>query len=282
MKTVETPMSPLVRAIFGFVAFNALIGAGSLILFPAHTDELFFWRITPPLAATMFGGLYLGGAIAVTHAVLRRHWETARYLIPVLVCAGILLTITTFVHLDRFTPGIRLGYWLFVYVGAPLLALGIAWQHERRIGASWAVLGQPTTPLTRALAVITATLLTLFGIVSLIQPVLIIGVWPWPIAPLMVRVFAAWFMAFAPGLFLFIWERDWNRLYPIASLMMGAAGIDLLATLIYRDNLTGSPLQVGLFCAHLAGFGLIGAAMHWSQRRATVRRPALSAITQPT
>lgn len=76
MKLGETPMSPLVRGVFLFVAVNALVGALSLLLFPTQTESLFFWKITPALSATMFGALYLAGAIAVTHAVWRRHWET--------------------------------------------------------------------------------------------------------------------------------------------------------------------------------------------------------------
>lgn len=184
------------------------------------------------------------------------------------MAAGILLTLTTLLHLDRFTPGLRLGYWLLVYIGAPLLALAIWWAYEIRQCANWDVLGQAVTPLTRVLALVTGVGLVAFGIVGLTRPELIIAVWPWPISPLMVRVFASWFTAFAPGLFLFAWERDWNRLYPIASLMMTTAGLDLLMTFIYRGDLTGSPLQVGLFCAHLAAFGLIGLAMHWAQWRA--------------
>jgi hypothetical protein len=260
-------MSPLVRAIFLFVAVNALVGAISLLLFPSETERLFFWKITPSLSATMFGGLYLGGAFAVTHAVLRRNWETARYLIPVLVTAGILLTLTTFLHLDRFTPGLKLAYWLIIYIGAPLLALGFWWYYEIRQHANWDVVGQPVAPLTRTLALATACGLVLFGAVSLLRPDLIIAIWPWPISPLMVRVFASWFSAFAPGLFLFAWEHDWNRLYPIASLMIAATSLDLLMTFIYRAELTGSPLQVAVFCAHLAAFGLLGAAMHVIQRQ---------------
>jgi hypothetical protein len=273
MSSKETLMSPLVRAVFLFVAVNALVGAISLMVFPNQTETLFFWKITPALSATMFGALYLGGAVAVTHAVWRRYWETARYLVPVLVAAGILLTLTTLLHLDRFTPGIRLAYWLIIYIGAPLLALAFWWYYEIRQQANWDVVGQAVTPLTRLLALVTGAGLVLFGVVAFVRPDLVIAVWPWPISPLMVRVFAAWFTAFAPGLFLFWWERDWNRLYPIASLMIAAAALDLLMTVVHRADLTGSPLQVAVFCAHLAAFGLIGVAMHLAQRQSAPRVP---------
>jgi hypothetical protein len=264
----EIAMSPLLKAVFWFVAANALAGAASLLLFPNQTETLFFWPIRPPISAGLFGALYLCGAVAVSHATLRGRWETSRYLIPVLVSAGILLTLTTFIHLDRFTPGFRLFYWLLIYIGAPLLAIFFYWQHEKA-GATWEVLGEPVTPATRAVAIGLGIFLILFGIVSLIMPSLIIALWPWEITPLMVRVFASWFSAFAPGLLWFAWERDWNRLYPIANLIIATAGLDLLITFIYRQYLKPEPLNIWLFCAHLAAFGLVGLFMHWSQRKAT-------------
>ena len=104
------------------------------------------------------------------------------------------------------------------------------------------------------------------------MPGLIISFWPWEITPLVVRVFGSWFSAFAPGLFLFAYERDWNRLYPMANLMIATAGLDLLMTFIHRADLKPAPLNVWLYCAHLLAFGLIGVAMHWSQLRAAADR----------
>src|SRR5690606_12116002 len=136
MQLKNTPLLGWARLIYGFVALNALAGAAILILLPAFTDILFFWPINPPLNARLFGVLYLGGAGAVGLAVWRNRWEPARYLVPVLVTAGILITWVTVLHLDKFTPGLRLVYWLLVYIGAPLLALAIYLAQERR-GAAW-------------------------------------------------------------------------------------------------------------------------------------------------
>jgi hypothetical protein len=274
---VETPLSPFVKAVLLFVAVNALIGAVSLIGFPSRTESLFFWRITPPITASLFGALYLGGAGAVTHAVIRGRWETARYLVPVLVCAGALLTMTTFLHLDRFIQGMRLYYWLGIYIGAPLLAIAIYVYYERR-GARWDVVGQPITGLTRAIATVTGIVLVAFGALSRLWPHVLIAVWPWEISPLMVRVFGSWFTAFAPGLLWFTRERDWDRVYPVASLMIASGVLDLAMTALHRDDLRPDPLRIAVYCAHLAGFALLGAAMYWSQRRAaaTARQPGAS------
>ena len=145
METTDHPMSTLMKVVFWFVAANALVGACSLIFFPADTARLFFWEIKPPINAALFGALYLGGAAVVALVAYRAQWEQARFLVPILVSAGALISITTLLHLDRFSPGPRLVYWLVIYVGAPLLALLFYLQHERS-GANWTV----TRPVTWA------------------------------------------------------------------------------------------------------------------------------------
>jgi len=259
-------MSSLMKVAFWFVAANALAGASSLILFPTDTARLFFWEIKPSINAALFGALYLGGAVVVALVTYRRRWEPARFLVPILVSAGALISVTTVLHLDLFTPGLRLAYWLVIYVGAPLLALLFYVQHERS-GASWAVY-RPVTPATRGLAIAVGAALVPLGVLVLILPAPVVAQWPWPITPLMVRIFASWFAAFGVGLLWFRVERDWDRLRHVADLMIAAAGLDLLMVFVYRQDLTNAGPSLWLYCSHLALFGLIGLLMHWLQRKA--------------
>lgn len=262
----DQPMSLFTKIIFWFVALNALAGAVILLLFPERTDRLFFWTIRPPLSAALFGALYLGGALAVAWVTWRGYWEPARFLVPVLVTAGLLLTGVTLLHLDIFRPGLSLAYWLIVYIVAPVLAIAF-YLHYERGGANWAVTGQAITPATRNLALVTGIVVLLFGAVALIRPQLIIPIWPWPIAPLMLRVFAAWFAAFGVGLLWVLRERDWHRFRLIANLMIAAAGLDLLMAFVHRADFQAEGPAVGLYIFHLAAFGLVGVALHLLQRK---------------
>ena len=169
MEETDSPMSPLTKVVFWFVAANALVGAVSLIFFPADTARLFFWEINPPINAALFGALYLGGAAVVALVTYRGRWEPARFLIPVLVSAGALITVTTLLHLDRFSPGPRFVYWLVIYIGAPLLALLFYVQHERSGAAKWTA-SRPLTRSTRTLAVAVGAVLVVLGILVLIWP----------------------------------------------------------------------------------------------------------------
>jgi hypothetical protein len=266
-KTASTdkPMSRFMKLVFWFVAVNALAGAVLLMGFPTRTDTLFFWSIKPPLNAALFGALYAGGAAIVALVTYRGRWEPARFLIPILVSAGFFISVTTLLHLDRFTPGFRLAYWLIIYVGAPLLALFFYVQHERG-GADWTVI-EPVLPATRAIAIATGALLVVLGVLVLVWPNLVVDTWPWPTTPLMVRIFVSWFSAFGVGLLWFLVERDWRRLQHIATLMIAAAGLDLVMVLIHRGDLTTTGPTFWLYCVHLAIFGFLGGLMLWLQRK---------------
>ncbi|HEU5097470.1 MAG TPA: hypothetical protein VFU22_00390 [Roseiflexaceae bacterium] len=268
MQATNSQMSAVARAVFWFVAVNALAGALSLMLFPTRTDTLFFWEIKPAINASLFGALYLGGAATVAWVTYRGAWETARFLVPILVTAGVLISATTFLHLDRFEPGVKLLYWLVIYVGAPLLALALYAQHERA-GADWGMI-EPVRPAVRSIALALGGVLVAGGLAILIWPGALVMYWPWPISTLMLRIFASWFSAFGAGLLWFLVERDWRRVRHVADLMVAAAVADLLMVVIYRGDLTSAGLSLWIYCFHLAVFGLAGLLMRWLQRKAVL------------
>lgn len=273
--TVTTRLSGWARIVYAFVAVNALAGALILIFLPERTDTLFFWPINPPINAGLFGALYLGGAGAVFYAVWRNAWERARYLVPILVTAGIAISGVTLLHLDKFTAGLRLFYWLVIYIGAPLLALLIYIDQERR-GAAWDEV-VAVRPLTRRIATMTGAVVVVFGLVLIIWPEAAVSGWPWPTTPLLVRIFAAWFIAFGAGLLWFQVERDWRRLVMIPNLMIAASALDLLMIFVHRQHITRTDFVLWLYCGHLALFGLAALTMHILQRQSsTAIAPAIS------
>jgi len=272
-ETTNTKLLWWARFIFGFVALNAFVGAIVLIFLSTQTDQLFFWSVRPPINAGLFGALYLGGATAVSIAVYRNRWEPMRYLVPFLVAAGILISWVTLLHLGKFASGIRLVYWLLIYIGAPLLAVLIYAFQERR-GANWAVI-VPVRPFTSYIALISGTIIVLVSVLIILWPETAVANWPWQTSPLMVRIFAAWFGAFGVGLLWFKVERDWRRLSQIPNLMIAAAGLDLLMVFVHRQTVFVDR-NFWIYCSHLILFALIGGLLHWSQSRSPVIKNQIS------
>lgn len=265
MNSGNTSLNRATRIILWLISANALAGALSLIFFPDKTEQFFFWTINPPINAALFGALYLGGAVVVGWVAYRGEWEPARFLIPVLVSAGILITVTTLIHIDRFVSGFKLVYWLVIYIGAPLLAVFLYWYYERS-GTNWTI-SEPVAQTTRLIASVLGGILIVLGLVILAAPSLVIGAWPWPTTALMIRVFAAWFTAFGVGLVWFLFERDWQRVRHVATLMIAASVLDLAMIFIHRADLTPPGMSLWIYSFHLALFGVAGGLMYWLQRK---------------
>lgn len=260
------PMSLPMKLVFWFVILNAYAGAISLILFGENTRETFFWNVTPPINAGMFGALYLAAGSVVLYATLRGQWEPARYLTAMVPAFTGMMLLTTLLHLDAFDKGFELYYWFLVYIVAPVAGIIFYFQHERG-GANWRVVSQPVAPVVRIVAVVTGVCAALFAVIAYIAPELIIEAWPWRISPLMVRVFISWLSAFTVSLLWFGVDRDWGRLQPIAALLVGSAALMLLLLLIHRNDLRSGEVSVWLFGAGIIFIGLLGAFMFWLQRR---------------
>jgi hypothetical protein len=267
-KSMSLPM----KFVLWFVVVNAYAGAISLILFPTNTQSTFFWQIAPPINAGMFGMLYLAAGSVVLQAVLRGQWEPARYLIAMVPAFTGMMLLTTLLHLDRFDKGVELYYWLMVYIVSPVAGIVFYLQHERD-GANWQVVSAPIAPATRVAAIVIGVCAALFAVVVYVFPNLIAGNWPWTISPLMVRVFISWVSAFAISLLWFGVDHDWGRVQPVASLLVVSAVLMLLMLFIHRDDLTSGAVSVWLFGASIIFIGLLGAFMHWRQRKLTLGTP---------
>lgn len=280
MNASEKPMSLLMRIIFWVVVLNAFGGALALMVFPTRTDTLFFWTITPPINAVLFGALFLATGLLVAPVARRARWEPARFLTPMIVSSASLLLLTTIAHMERFIPGPRLYYWLAIYTVAPLAAITFYMQHERD-GANWQAAGEPIRGVTRALALITGALLAVFIVAALAAPQLFTPAWPWPMSPLMLRASVSAWSAFAAGLLWFGRERDWGRVAPVANMLIILSALVLALILIHRADLNPGAGNLWLVVAGVAALGVVGALMRWLQRKPTTSSQQAAAGQAP-
>lgn len=259
------PMSLPMRLVLAFVAANAFAGAASLMLFPAATDAGFFWALTPPISAGMFGALYLAAGGLVAWAALKGVWETARYLALMIVVFSAMMLAATLLHLHRFDPGVRLLYWLAVYVAA-LLAGGVFYLQHERGGAIWAVRGQRTPPAVRLVARFVGLFAGVFAVVGFALPGFVMSLWPWTLTPLTTQAFLAWVGAFAAGLLWVSYDPDRDRTRPVGVMLVVTAALLAVMLMLHRGDLAPGPLGVGLFALGLLGMGLLGGFMLASGR----------------
>ncbi|MDQ3327671.1 MAG: hypothetical protein M3506_03990, partial [Chloroflexota bacterium] len=177
---------------------------------------------------------------------------------------GVMLA-TSLLHIDRLDRGFQLYYWIFIYVFTPLAGVFFYFWHERR-RATWAVESRPVTRSVRTAAVVAGGATAAYAVVCFGWPDTIVRLWPWTISPLMVRVFASWLFAFAGGLLWFGRERDWDRMRPVADMLLLSSGVLALMLVLHRGDVRWDTPAAWLFAAGIVGISLLGTAAIWLQR----------------
>lgn len=185
-------MSPLTKRSQWALLILAAANGGFLYFTPSLAEQGYAWAIKPSINAAFMGAGYLAGLLAsVLGLYFARRWRSVRSLVVPFLGLGIVMTMATVMHEDRF----RWGYWLtwlwtVVYIAIPPVAAFLYFREERRPrGRTDEDIGLNSM---RAFASLLGAVLLTLAVLLFFAPKLIAVVWPWTITPLIARVFAAW------------------------------------------------------------------------------------------
>jgi hypothetical protein len=190
------------RALSLFIAPFLVVAFVLLYLFPADTQRLFAWTITPTMTPMMLASAYLGGAYFFIRAASAHRWSSIKAGFPPVVVFAALLAVATVLHWDRFNhthPAFWV--WVFLYAVAPFL-VAWAWLANRRYTAPPATDAERIGPATRTLAAVVGAALAVWGSVMFLAPALVIPIWPWTLTPLTCRVVGAIFCLGVAGIWV--------------------------------------------------------------------------------
>ena len=163
-----------------------------LYILPGRTEELFAWTITPPLSAMFLACAYIGGIWFFVTVIRQRAWHRVRWGFPAVIVFASLLSISTFLHWDRFHFGhISFIVWVTLYVTTPfLVAAAVVVQRGEDRGTSEPRDFLLPLWLRVVLAVIGLAALAT-GVVLFVVPQFAIDGWAWQLTPLTARVCGA-------------------------------------------------------------------------------------------
>lgn len=236
-------LQPLARRLVWVLLILAIANGGFLYFLPTLAKTHYAWSIQPPINAAFMGAGYLAGMVATGLALFSaRYWRSVRALFPGFFVLGSTLFIATLMHAGRFKWDYALTWiWTLVYLSIPIGA-AVVWRwHERRSSAPvdarlrWVQIG------SLGLGVV----VTLFATGLYVWPHLWLSVWPWPITPLLARVFAGWY--FLSGLLLLATGLSLQqaREIPVAHATIAAwNALSLLLLLIYPESLRSETVWV--------------------------------------
>jgi hypothetical protein len=185
-------MSRLTKRSQWILLILAAANGGFLYCLPGRAEGAYAWAIKPSINAAFMGAGYLAGLLAAVLGVYSaRRWRSIRALVWPFLGLGVVMTVATAMHQDRFRWGYALTWlWTVVYLGIPPVAYYL-WRREERTPREPVEEDYGVDTMRMLACLLGSTLLTL-ACVLFFGPKLIAAFWPWPITPLIARVFAAW------------------------------------------------------------------------------------------
>ncbi len=208
-----------------------------------------------PLNARFIAALYLGGGLVILLSVFVRRAIDTRIALHAFFVITALVLLMTFVYWEEFTTDGVPWVWLFTYIVDPLLApmaivtLGLA---------------GPAQPGGHRLSGVFAGEALVFGaagIALLVAPRAMVEAWPWTLTPLLARVYAAFFLAFATGAALAAWERRPAAVRPFLIGSLALLVCTLAASLTQLSSFDHGPGRWLWFAGHAVGIAVFAFAV---------------------
>lgn len=190
------------------------IAGVQLFILSDQTETLFAWTFALPLSAAFMGAGYWAAMFHAYSAAQSKGWSYVRSSFPAALIATTMLSVTTFLHLDKFHQNSPLAItqfvtwvWIAVYVVVPPI-LAIAWIIQSRLPDAKLRGHDPLSGWLRAGFALLALFFLVAGLALFLAPEAMSSVWPWAITPLAARAISSWLTAFGVACATLVFEND--------------------------------------------------------------------------
>ncbi len=204
--------------LYGLVLPLLFIAGVQLFLLSEQTETYFAWTFAAPISAAFLGAGYWSAMFHAYMGARSKAWASVRTSLPAALTATGLLSLTTFLHLDKFHLASPLfvtrfvtWVWIAVYILVPPI-LAIAWIIQSRLRGAHAhanAKGQnPLPSWMRGGFALLAAFALFSGLGLFLAPERMSTLWPWPVTPLAARAVSSWLSAFGVACASLTFEND--------------------------------------------------------------------------
>jgi len=259
--------------LFALVLPLLFIAGVQLFLLSEQTETYFAWTFAGPISAAFMGAGYWAAIFHAYSGVRARDWAHVRTSMAAALTATTLLTVTTFLHLDKFhltSPLFITRFvtwvWIAVYIFVPPI-LAIAWIIQRRLPTA-AVGGENPLPAwMRSGFLVLAAFALLTGLGLFLTPAALADLWPWAVTPLAARAVASWLCAFGVACISLTIENDMQHGAGTCSSLFAFCVLELVVAARYASAIDwGKPLPILYILFLLLGLMVTGAALFMNRR----------------
>lgn len=259
-----TPYSRFV--LYGLVLPLLFIAGVQLFILSEQTETYFAWTFASPISAAFMGAGYWAAMLHAYSGARASSWATVRTSLPAALTATSLLTVTTFLHLDKFhfdSPLLITRFvtwvWIIVYVTVPFI-LFAAWVIQARLPGANIKGRRPLRAWMRGGFAILAAFALLCGLGLFIAPTAMSAIWPWEVTPLAGRAISSWLTAFGMACAALTFENDIKHGAGTASSLFAFCILELIVLARYSSAVDwGKPLSIAYILFLVLGMLISGA-----------------------
>ena len=262
--------------LYGLVLPLLFIAGIQLFILSEQTETYFAWTFALPLPAAFMGAGYWSAMLHAYTGARMGRWEFVRSSMPGAVIATTLLTITTFLHLDKFHLNSPLfitrfvtWVWIAVYIFVPPI-LAISWITQSRMPGAQ-VKGQHPLPVwMRGGFLLLSAFALLCGVGLFMAPETMSAFWPWEVTPLAARANSSWIIAFGVACASLVWENDIKNGAGTYSSLLAFCVLQLIVVARYASLIDwGKPLAIAYVLFLFLGLIVTGWNLLASRRLST-------------
>ena len=281
VRTDSPGLTSYSRSVLYSLVLPLLFIAGvQLFLLSEQTETYFAWTFAAPISAAFMGAGYWAALFHAYSAARARDWAYVRTSMAAALTATTLLTVTTFLHLNKFhlaSPFFITRFvtwvWIGVYIFVPPI-LAIAWMIQRRLPAALVGGGNPLPAWMRGGFLLLSAFALLAGLGLFLTPAAVSAPWPWTVTPLAARAVASWLCAFGVACLSLTIENDVQHGAGTCTSLFAFCVLELVVAARYSSAIDwGKPLAVLYILFLLLGLIVTGATVLMN-RTLLHRRPS--------
>lgn len=248
------------RAYF-FVVFWFTLWVGFFGFFrPQEILRALPWPV-PPLHARFIGAIYLAATAFLALSFLSRSLLKVRTIVRIAFWWTGWLLLVTVLHWKTFDfERPQVWFWVVAYIAFPLGAAWLAWAPSRSrtepersavIGESWVIVA----------LWVEGVVFVALALVSFFLPSIVVGLWPWKLAPFLAQVYSGPLLGLGIGCLALARRRNWpETLLPAVGLLVASA-LAIVASLRHLALFApGSPSKIVWFTT-LALIAMVSAVL---------------------
>ena len=252
------------------------IAGVQLFILSSQTETYFAWTFAAPISAAFLGAGYWAAMFHAYAGARAKAWAHVRSSMPAALIATSLLTVTTFLHLDKFHLASPLfltrfvtWVWIVIYIVVPPI-LAIAWIIQSRLPGAHVKGENPLPAWMRGGFALLAVFALLCGLGLFLVPQRMTGLWLWPVTPLAARAVSSWLTAFGVACASLTLENDIRNGAGTCSSLFAFCILQLIVVMRYAGAIDwAKPMAILYVLFLLLGVLVPGANLLANRRVAT-------------